>query len=48
MNAIFKIWDVLFSVPNTKDKDPLWILAQTEYRQNPHYAYERLKKGLRP
>ncbi len=48
MNAIFRIWEVLFTTPAHKDKDPLWQLATTEYRDNPMYAYERLKQGLKP
>jgi len=48
MKAIFRIWEVLFTIPDRNEKDPLWTLAQTEYRDNPSYAYERLKQGLRP
>ena len=48
MNAIFRIWEVLFKTTKHHDKDPLWTLAQTEYRDNPMYAYERLKQGLKP
>jgi hypothetical protein len=48
MKSLIKLWEVLFTTTNHKDKDPLWQLATTEYRDNPMYAYERLKKGLRP
>ena len=48
MKSLLRIWEVLFTTPNKNEKDPLWQLAQTEYRDNPSYAYERLKQGLRP
>ena len=48
MKAILKLWEVLFTTYHEKDKDPLWTLAQTEYRDNPLYAYGRLKQGLKP
>ena len=48
MKSLLKLWEVLFTTPAHKEKDPLWQLAQTEYRDNPQYAYHRLRQGLRP
>ena len=48
MKSLIKLWEVLFTTTNHKDKDPLWQLATTEYKDNPRYAYERLKQGLKP
>ena len=48
MKSLLKLWEVLFTTHAHKEKDPLWQLAQTEYKDNPLYAYERLKQGLRP
>jgi hypothetical protein len=48
MKTLLKIWDGLFRVDLNHDKDPLWTLATTEYRDNPYYAYTQLKKGMRP
>ena len=48
MNILLKLWDGLFRVQPDQNRDPLWTLAQTEYRENPAYAYSRLKQGLKP
>ena len=48
MKKLKRVFDIFFAPSEEKSSDPLWILAITEYRNNPHYAYEQLKKGLRP
>lgn len=48
MKKLKRVFDIFFAPSEEKGSDPLWILATTEYRNNPQYAYEQLKKGLRP